>query len=331
MFKARLEFADEAAFELLVEEGETLAHAALRQDAPLRSDCLSGECGACLARCTQGDCLTGTRAPIVSAEEAAEGLVATCCTRLRGDATLQLEYPLAPRPSDPAKLRATLERLEPLCASVTRLVLRLEEGCEFAFQPGQYVRLRPPGLRAARAYSIASTPADMPFVTLLIRHVEGGEVTRWLAERARPGDRLVLQAPLGGFAVDTRAARQVFLAGGTGLAPILAMIAAQEGDASPKLLCFGCAAPEHLFLHDHLRELERTTPGLEVRIALIEGADGAIRPGHALALLAPEDLSPDAAFHLCGPPAMIEAARTALRGAGIPPQKIRAERFLASA
>lgn len=331
MFTARLEFADQAAIELQVEDGETLAEAAMRQNAPLRSDCLSGECGACLARCNETDSLDGERPAIISPEEASEGLVAACRTRLRADATLHLEYPLTPRPSEPAKLRATLESLETVCTSVSRLVLRLEEGCDFAFQPGQYIRLRPPGLRVPRAYSIASTPSDMPFVTLLIRHVEGGEVTRWLTERATVGDRLVLQAPLGGFAAETRARRQVFIAGGTGLAPILAMIAAQDESSGPKLLCFGCSAREHLFMVDELRALERATPGLEVRIALLTGAEGTIRKGHAVALLEPEDLEPDAAFHLCGPPGMIDAARQTLRAAGIAPEKIRAERFLASA
>ena len=51
MFTARLEFDDDTAFDLEVEDGETLAEAAMRQDAPLRVDCLSGECGACLGRC----------------------------------------------------------------------------------------------------------------------------------------------------------------------------------------------------------------------------------------------------------------------------------------
>ncbi len=155
-------------------------------------------------------------------------------------------------------------------------------------------------------------------------------MSTWLRESAATGDRVQLQAPLGGFALDRHAGRQVFVAGGTGLAPILAMLHAARDEPTPKLLCFGCSAPEHLFLLDELRALERESANLEVRIALMDGATPGTRSGHAVSLLVPEDMTPDTSFHMCGPPAMIDSARKVLREAGIAPRRIRAERFLAS-
>ena len=327
MATARFLFQDGEAIELDVGAGETLATAAMRQNVPLRTDCLSGECGACIARCDSPAILAGERAVVVSAQEAAEGLVATCCAQIVADGDFQLDYPLHPSPSEPMRLRGEVTAHNRLCDTVSRIVITLDDTADFRFQPGQYLRLRPPGVRVARAFSIASTMADLPHVELLIRHLDGGQVSGWLEQGETVGARVVLQAPLGGFAADATAARQIFIAGGTGLAPMLSMIRDQAADARDLLLCFGCTRAEELFYHAELQDLQDTIPGLEVRIALMEGAHGTLREGTALAVLAAEDLVEGCACHLCGPPAMVDAARRFLRDHGVPASAIRAERF----
>lgn len=327
MYRATLQFQDGGTYELEVGAEQTLVEAALEADAPLRSDCMSGSCGSCIARCAGGTVLRDAmEKPIVSAEEAAIGIYPTCLTRLRSNAHFELDYPLDPRPSDPGRRRGELVAVDRLAASVSRLIIRLENPESFHFQPGQYVRLRPPGLRVARAYSIASAPAALPLLELLIRHVPGGQVSGWLqSDGAAQGATMTLQGPLGGFAFDNRASRAVFVAGGTGLAPSLAMIRANDG-LMPMLLCFGCTRREELFLHEELRALEASTPDLEVRISLMEGAAGDLREGTAVALLAGDPVE-GASYHLCGPPAMVDAARAVLRAEGVAPERIRAERF----
>ncbi len=68
-------------------------------------------------------------------------------------------------------------------------------------------------------------------------------------------------------------------------------------------------------------------PRLEIRIAVMEGADGDLRPGTAVSLLQKEDFDADTVCYLCGPPRMVDAARTALTGHGVAAKAIRAERF----
>lgn len=323
---ARLSFQDGGVVALEVAAGETIAEAALAAGAPLRSDCLSGTCGSCVARCVDGapvhDALP---TDVVSADEVAAGLYPTCLARLQGDAAFELDYPLHPQPSEPARHGARIVAIDQLARNVSRVLLELDEASDFAFQPGQYLRFRPPGLRVARAYSIASTPADLPRIELLIRHVPDGQVSAWLDATPEAGGRATVHGPLGGFALDDRGSRAVFIAGGTGLAPALAMIRAHAG-TMPMLLCFGCTRREELFLHDELVALAAGTPGLEVRIALMEGADGDIVQGSAVALIAGEPVE-GARYHLCGPPGMVDAARALLRAAGIAGAHIRAERF----
>lgn len=322
---ARLKFQDGGEVALNVAAGQTIAEAALATGTPLRSDCLSGTCGSCVARCTAGspvhDPLPGD---LVSADEVAAGLYPTCLARLEGDADFELDYPLAPQPSDPARHAARVIGIEQLAHNVSRVVLELDDASDFQFQPGQYLRFRPPGLRAARAYSIASTPADLPRVELLIRHVPGGQVSGWLDSKPENGGRAAVHGPLGGFALDDRGSRAVFIAGGTGLAPALSMIRANVGRL-PMLLCFGCTRREELFLHDEVRALA-LHQNVEVRIAVMEGATGEIRQGTAVALIAGEPMD-GARYHLCGPPGMVDAARALLRAEGIAGDHIRAERF----
>jgi len=328
---ARLQFQDGAVLDLPVDPAQSVAEAALAADFPLRVDCLSGTCGSCVARCTQGRVSRiGDEASIVDSDEIAAGIYPTCMTRLASDAVFELDYPLAPQPSQSARRSGELIELERVSATVSRLVVRLDEGESFRFQPGQYVRLRPPGLRVARCYSIASSPDALPYIELLIRHVPGGQVSGWLeSDAAVAGARMILQGPLGGFALDDRADAAVFVVGGTGLAPALSMIRANLG-RMPMLLCFGCTRREDLFLDSMLKALAASEPGLEVRIALMEGADGDICGGTAVSLLSSGAIE-GAGYHLCGPPAMVSAARAALRSQGVESGRIRAERFASGA
>jgi benzoate/toluate 1,2-dioxygenase reductase subunit len=327
VYTAKFLFADGESIALPVAEDQTILEAAMMQDAPVRYDCTEGACGACVAECIDGDAEAeiGARLPISPAEYA-DGLRPTCVTRLRSDATFRLPYPRAPAPSDPRRLRGRVAAVERIAETAFRLVLNLDGADGLAFQPGQYLRLRAPGATEARAYSIASTAAALPDVELLIRYVPGGMVSEWLASAAKAGDRVTVQAPLGPFGFDIAAPRHVFVAGGTGLSPVLSMARSLPPGARATL-CFGCTRPEDLFFRRELEVLAASTAGLEVRIALMDPGDTGLARGTAVSLLTLDDLGSGASFYLCGPPPMVDAARARLVEGGVPHSRIRAERF----
>jgi ferredoxin-NADP reductase len=157
--------------------------------------------------------------------------------------------------------------------------------------------------------------------------VPDGKMSRWLQETAKVGDRVKLQAPLGSFGLDDRARRHVFVAGGTGLAPVLSMIRSLRGQKQSALLCFGCTRRQELFYEVELAALVAEMPELEVRIAVMEGADGDLRSGTAVSVLRKEDFDARTVCYLCGPPPMVDAARKALTSHGVAATAIRAERF----
>lgn len=335
MFKAEFLFQDGGRLTVAVAPDQTVLEAIMERGAPVRSDCCTGTCGTCIAEHLDGGAVLDADGMVLplTADERAAGLMPTCLTRLTGDARFRVPYRLSPAAPAPARHVAHVVSVTASSPTVHRLLLELAEPEDFSFQPGQYLRVRPPGLKAVRAYSIASRPADLPLVELLIRHVPGGQMSQWLRDRAQPGDRLTLHGPLGSFAFDDRAPRHLFMAGGTGLAPVLSMIRTMD-EAAPALLCFGCSKPEDLFYLSELKELAAARPNLSVRVALSDTAGGTppngVVQGTALSVLTPDDLIPGTVAYLCGPPGMINATSTFLRGQGLPVSAIRAERFLPS-
>lgn len=124
MFRATLHFQDGAALTLPVADGETVVEAALNAELPLRSDCMSGSCGSCIARCTAGDVSRDAMdQPIVDADEIVAGIYPTCLTRLLSDAHFELDYPLAPQPSPAGRQRGRLVRIDRLATTISRLII----------------------------------------------------------------------------------------------------------------------------------------------------------------------------------------------------------------
>lgn len=328
MHRARLIFQDGAERTVEVESGQTVLEGALAVDLPVRYDCCSGSCGSCVVQCLEGQTVVDSTGKVpVNADELVAGLRPACLTRLSSDASFELPYPLDPAPSAPAKHAAQIVELRRGAPTVALLTLKLDRVEDFVFQSGQYVRLAAPGVREARAYSIASTTNELPLIELMIRLVPDGKMSRWLQETAKVGDRVRLQAPLGSFGLDDRAHRHVFVAGGTGLAPVLSMIRSLRGQNRPALLCFGCTQRQELFYESELAALAASMPELEVRVAVMEGAEGDLRSGTAVSLLQKEDFDAETVCYLCGPPPMVDAARKALTLHGVATNAIRAERF----
>lgn len=326
--RARLIFQDGAELAVPVAAGQTLLESALALNAPLRYDCCAGTCGSCVVQCLAGETRVdmANRLP-VTAEELAAGFRPACLTRLMADATFELPYPSQSPPSEPSKHSARIAELRRAAPSVVLLTLRLDRPENLVFHSGQYVRLAAPGMGEARAYSIASTHSDLPLLELMVRLMPNGKTSHWLEHTAKVGDRVKLQAPLGSFGLDERAHRHVFVAGGTGLAPVLSMIRSMRGRAQRALLCFGCTRREELFYEHELTALAAELPDVKVRIAVMEGAEGNLRAGTAVSLLHQNDFDAHTACYLCGPPAMVDAARTTLTGFGVAPKAIRSERF----
>ena len=126
----------------------------------------------------------------------------------------------------------------------------------------------------------------------------------------------------------------MFVAGGTGLAPVLAMLrslAATRAD-DPAVLFFGNTATGDVFFERELAELAKGFPGLVVHHCVVQPRpdwDGEV--GLVTDALAAHVSDPPAhAYYLCGPPPMIAATRALLSARGVPADQIFEENFLPS-
>jgi len=201
---------------------------------------------------------------------------------------------------------------------------------------GQHVDVRltaEDGYQAQRSYSIASVP-DGTRLQLTVERLEDGEVSPYLTDGLRPGDRIELRGPVGGYFVwePAQGGPLLLVAGGSGVVPLMAMIrarAAAGSDVDTRLL-FSSRSWEDVIYRKELERLDGD--GLTVVHTLTRsqppGWTGYARRVDA-AMLA--DVGPAPAerplAYVCGPTPFVEAVAEALVQLGHEPQRIRTERF----
>jgi ferredoxin-NADP reductase len=191
------------------------------------------------------------------------------------------------------------------------------------------------GYATQRPYSLASAPED-PRLELTVERMGDGEVSPWLAREARPGDRLEIRGPGGrSFSWHVEDGGPLLLvAGGSGLAPLMAMLrhrGAAMSDAPTRLIASARTLGDLLY-RDELEQLAARADGLDLHVALTRSAP----PGWTgysrrvdRALLG-EVAWPAAdmprAF-VCGPTSFVEAVAEALVALGHEPGRVKTERF----
>jgi ferredoxin-NADP reductase len=201
---------------------------------------------------------------------------------------------------------------------------------------GQHVDVRltaEDGYQAQRSYSIASA-ADGGRVALTVERIDDGEVSPYLTEELRAGDRIELRGPVGGYFVWEAAlgGPVLLVGGGSGVVPLMAMArvrAAAGSDAEMRLLA-SWRGWDDVIYRDELARLEGG--GLTVVHTLTRaqppGWTGYSRRVDA-AMLAEVGPAPDAApqIFVCGPTPFVEAVAEGLVGLGHEPHRIKTERF----
>ncbi|HEU4658706.1 MAG TPA: ferredoxin reductase [Capillimicrobium sp.] len=202
---------------------------------------------------------------------------------------------------------------------------------------GQHVDVRltaEDGYQAQRSYSIASAP-ELDALELTVELVEDGEVSPYLVEEARAGDRFEVRGPIGGhftWSAD-EGGPLLLVGGGSGLVPLMAMLrhrAARRSDAEARVLISARSRAEALYV----AELAALEPRAGLRLAWTytrrppDGWTGWARRVDA-AMLAELGPPPEAMARcfVCGPTPFVETVTALLVDAGHEPALIHAERF----
>jgi ferredoxin-NADP reductase len=206
--------------------------------------------------------------------------------------------------------------------SADAVVLRLAVPERVQHHPGQHyvVRLRAPdGYTASRSYSVASAPSD-DLVELFVERIEDGEVSGYLADVVEPGDDLEVRGPIGRWFVWNGRTPAIAIGGGSGVAPLRAMLRHAQDLGHPELLRLAVTARTRALL-PYAGEL--AAAGARIALTREPGPDHGRLDAAAVAAL----VDPDATVYLCGSARFTGAMETLLVDAGQPAGTIRVERF----
>jgi methane monooxygenase component C len=331
-YKVALTFESADRIDIACRADEDVITAGLRQGHLLLSDCRAGSCSTCRGFLVDGDydeLLPHSPHALTDAEEE-EGYILACRLRPTSDLEIDFDYPVdrVGRYEDGTRTGQIVEA-DRISDTVVRIIVRTNATQDpFAWGPGQYLQVTMPAVGATRAYSMSNAPDGTRQVEFLVRLLPEGRFSGHLAAGLAKGEPVRLRGPHGQFTFRGEH-NPVFLAGGTGLAPIIAMLRSLVATAptTAARLVFGVATESDLFYVDELASLSQALPHLDV-VTTVErptaGWSGAV--GTATDQLG--DIDPTRSYYLCGPPGMISAAEELLLGHGVPRDRIHVERFL---
>ncbi|MEX2130546.1 MAG: FAD-binding oxidoreductase [Pseudohongiellaceae bacterium] len=228
-----------------------------------------------------------------------------------------------------------------LSDDVLQLVLIPETAgeCFCEFVPGQYIELwQPAANQLSRAYSIVNTPEGDGRIELHIRRVEGGRFSQWAFDTMKPGDRLSARGPLGTFTMRSDpSAPLLFVAGGTGYAPVHALLLQQLKFQAGRdmTLVWGMHDADQFYAVDELLALLERAGGLRIILACEQGdlalaAEDRISMQHGTVvdvLQRDESLLPGRDVYGAGPPMMLRGLARFLSARGIDPQHVHMDSF----
>ena len=217
----------------------------------------------------------------------------------------------------------------------TRIITIDLSGHAFSFVAGQAVYAGLAESSVRRPYSIASSPSHARATSAmeLLVQIDDHEGPDPHLERARPGTLLRIDGPMGNFGLPAELTERhlLFIAGGTGIAPLRSMMwetLATRSNIDIGLI-YSARGPEEFAYRDHLTALAAEGRiSLKLTTTRDAGTDWAHGRGRAdEALIRSMLKSPETRCLLCGPPALIADAGATLRAAGVPGALIVSESF----
>jgi len=306
----------------------TILSQALAAGVVLPFGCAAGGCGACKARLSAGcvEMRPYEKAALSDAERR-DGFILTCCAEPRSACTIVL-----PTGGGAQTFDAEISGLQWLTHDIVGLTLQAKGRGPLAFTPGQFVMLQF-GSLPEREYSMASQSCERD-LQFHIRVAPDGNVSQYIAKAARVGDGVRVRGPFGVAVYEDQETPIVALAGGSGLAPIRAIVdrALTVHPGLSVRLYIGVRDERDLYLLGHFEALAGAHPRLSLHPVLSLPTGKSRRRMGLLADVLRRD-GPNLAaarVYIAGPPAMVDSCRAAALSLGAREDAVFADAFLSS-
>ena len=318
-------------------DGDTILVSAMAADLMLPYGCRNGACGSCKGRILEGRVDYGPhQASTLTDDEKRQGLALFCCAKPLTDLVLEVNEVRRAGDIRIRKLPCRVESIDKPAPDVAIVKIKLPANERLQFLPGQYIDLLLKDGRR-RSFSLATPPHDDGLLELHVRHVPDGFFTNQLFNEFKGREILRFEGPLGTFFLREDSDKPIiFVAGGTGFAPIKGIILHalhHQIDATrPMVLYWGARAKRDLYLPDLPGEWQTRSRNFTFIPVLSDPTPDDQWPGrtglvHQAVLDDFADLS-GYQVYVCGGPAMVDAARKSfVETRGLPADEFFADSF----
>ena len=322
-----------------VGDDETVLEAALREGFALPYGCRNGACGACKGTVVSGELDYGQHSPTaLKDDEKSQGRALFCRAKPLSDLVIEAKEIGAAKDIVVKTLPCRVEKLDKRADDVMVVKIKLPASERLQFLAGQYIDFQLKGGRS-RSYSLANPPHDDALLELHLRHVAGGLFTDQVFSTLKERDILRLKGPLGSFFIREDSDKpMIFIAGGTGFAPIKGMLehAFAEHTDRELVLYWGVRSLKDLYMAELPQQWLAERPNFSFIPVLSDplpedrwqGRTGYV---HDAVLADFADLS-GYQVYACGAPVMVDSARAAfVANRGLPEDEFFADSFVYAA
>jgi Na+-transporting NADH:ubiquinone oxidoreductase subunit F len=275
-----------------------------------------------------------TELPWINEADRAKNIRLSCQCKVKRDMAIRVPEELF----SIREYRTEVLSLRDLTYDIKEVTLKLKDPPEIAMKAGKYVQFVVPAYELTpepvyRAYSVSSSPSAKDTVELEIRLVPNGICTTYVFNHLKEGDPVTINGPYGDFYLRDSGREIIFIAGGSGMAPIKSMLLdmAEKGVTRKATYFFGARTTRDLFLVEEMRALEKRLAGFTFVPALSSPGPGEAWTGETGLITEVLDrrfsrLDNHEAY-LCGSPGMIDASVKVLKSKGMPDELIFFDKF----
>jgi Na+-transporting NADH:ubiquinone oxidoreductase subunit F len=294
-----------------------------------------GSCGTCKCKVDNGGGpLLPTERPLLTKDEIEGNVRLACQVKVKSDIKINIPESIF----NIRRYNSVIDEIIDYTYDIKGVTFKLLDGQTIDFKAGQYVQLesQPYGKikqKVVRAYSISSKPELKDRIQLIIRLVPEGICTSWVHHHLKVGDKVNFTGPYGDFYLRDTDADILFVAGGSGKAPIKSILEhlKEVGTNRKMTYFFGARSLRDLYLTEEMQAYEQvfeefeyvpvlSNPGAEDNW---KGKTGFVMPHFKDAIRDPKNTE----AYLCGSPGMISAVTKSLKEYGIDEQKIYYDSF----
>lgn len=315
-------------------DGESIFSAALKAGITLNHSCLSGRCNSCIAKLEAGETSILKPEEGLSANEADNQFILTCSRSASGPIQLSVDNYIDKILEQPRTFPAKVKSFKLFSEKILELQLRLPPKQSLKFEPGQYVNLIRGSIK--RSYSLANT-SNEGILLFYIKNYPNGKMSDYLFNSLKIDDLFRIEGPIGSFFFrPTQKKNIVFLATGTGIAPVKSILDGLERSSGNNLkdknifVFWG-----NRFVDEFFWKPKYTKFDIQYRACLSrlssEVSKNGFKRGYIQNLLLDESLDlADTAVYACGSDLMIKSAKSVLSENGLEESSFYSDSFVVS-